>query len=324
MKIVNICRWSALAAAIGLVSAGSVHADHGPGTSGGGSSTQSAETLKPGKFSAELRLDYTEFEDLSDTQIERKTARAGDFDLLDRSFLETLSVSYGIVENFQVGLSIGLYQAKQAREAEFDETSGETEFATLDPDGLTDLWLTGKWRFYRGPIGQFATYGGVKFPTGRHNVHNSAGERVEPAATAGTGAYDGMVGLAFSRYLTSRLTIDVSGQYTIRGESDDFKLGNRIDGGVALAYRFNEDITKYPQFSAFGELNVRHLSRSEEEGDRDPNTGGTVLFLSPGVRASFTRNVAFTVSPQIPLLQDLNGEQLKTLIKVNAGLTVSF
>jgi len=307
-----------------VVATTSVRADHGPGTSGGGSSTQSAETLKPGKFSAELRLDYTEFEDLADSEIEAKAARAGDIDLLDRSFLETLSVSYGIAENFQVGLSIGLYQANRAREAEFDDTTGETEFATFDPDGITDLWLTGKWRFYRGPMGQLATFGGVKFPTGRHNVHNSEGERVEPAATAGTGAYDGMIGLAFSRYLTSRITMDVSGQYTIRGEADDFKLGDRIDGGVALAYRFNEDITKYPQFSVFGEANVRHLFKSQDDGANDPNTGGTVVFLSPGVRASFTRNVAFTVAPQIPVMQELNGEQLETKIKVNAALTFTF
>jgi len=324
MQFLNRYYLSVLAGGIGLATSGPLHADHGPGTSGGGASTQSAETMKPGKFSAELRLDYTEFEHLSDSEIDRKTARAGDFDLLDRSFLETLSVSYGVVENFQVGLSIGLYQAKRAREAEFDSSTGETEIATFDPDGLTDLWLTGKWRFYRGPIGQLATFGGVKFPTGRSDVHNSAGERVEPAATAGSGSYDGMLGLAFSRYLTSRLTMDVSGQYTIRGEHDQFKLGDRIDGGVAVAYRFTEDITKYPQFSVFGEANVRHLFKSEEDGERDPNTGGTVLFLSPGVRASFSRNVAFTVSPQIPVLQDRNGEQLETKIKVNAALTVSF
>src|SRR5262245_46715220 len=100
MRVLN---WSFLAAGIGVVAATSVRADHGPGTSGGGSSTQSAETLKPGKFSAELRLDYTEFEDLSDSEINDKAVRAGDIDLLDRSFLETLSVSYGLAENFQVG-----------------------------------------------------------------------------------------------------------------------------------------------------------------------------------------------------------------------------
>src|SRR5436189_2361379 len=86
-----------LVAGIALFAATPVHADHGPGTSGGGASTQSGETLKPGKFSVELREDYTEFEDLSVAAIEAKTTRAGSFDLLDRSFLSTVSISYGIV-----------------------------------------------------------------------------------------------------------------------------------------------------------------------------------------------------------------------------------
>lgn len=315
---------SAAAVGAAVVAANTTYADHGPGTSGGGSQTQSAETLKPGRFAIDLRLDYTEFEDLSDSEIEAKAARAGGFDLLDRSFLPTISVSYGVVDNFQLGFSIGYYDAVKAREAEFDATTGETETVTFDPDGITDLWLTAKYRLYRGPIGQFAVFGGAKFPTGDHKVTNSEGERVEPSATAGTGSFDGMAGLAYSRFLTSQLTLDASGQYTLRTEHDHFRLGDRIDAGVAVAYRFTEDIEKFPQFSVFAEANLRHLFKSEEEGDRDPNTGGTALFLSPGVRVGFGRNAALTVSPQFPVMQDLYGEQLETDFKVNAALTLTF
>ena len=307
-----------------FVATTSVFADHGPGTSGGGSSTQSAETLKPGKIAAEIRMDYTEFENLSSAEIESKASRAGSFDLLNRTFIETLSVSYGVVENFQLGLAIGLYQASRSREAEFNGDTGEIEISTFNPNGLTDLWFTGKYRFYRGPIGQFAMFGGVKFPTGRNEVRNSAGESVEPSATAGSGSVDGMIGLAYSRFLTGRLTMDVSGQYTFRTEANQFKLGDRIDAGLALAYRITEDIQKFPQVSVFVETNVRHLVESEAKGAKDPNTGGTVLFLAAGVRAGFTRNFAFILAPQIPAIQDLNGEQLKTKIKVNAALTFSF
>jgi hypothetical protein len=84
-------------------------------------------------------------------------------------------------------------------------------------------------RFYRGPIGSFAVFGGVKFPTGRFDVENSEGERVEPSATAGSGSYDGMLGLAYSRFLTSRLTLDASAQYTLRTEAE--LAGDRIDVG---------------------------------------------------------------------------------------------
>ena len=326
MKIRNSFRQMRRLATFGvaLAAVNAANADHGPGTSGGGVLTQSGETLKPGRFSVEFREDFTEFEHLSQAQIEAKAASAGGIDLLDRSFLSSVSVSYGVVENFQVGLILGYYNAVNARDAEFDSGTGDTEIATLNPDGLTDLWLSGKYRFYRGPIGQFAVFGGVKFPTGRDDVTNSEGERVEPSATAGSGSYDGMLGVAYSRFLSSRVTLDTSFQYTLRTEANNFRLGDRIDGGVALAYRFTKDIEKFPQVSAFAEANVRHLVKSEDDGERDPNTGGTVLFLTPGVRVGFTKNLSFTVSAPLPVMQDLNGTQLKTSYKVNGGLTLSF
>ena len=323
-RIFPFSGWPAVFATAALITCNAVRADHGPGTSGGGSSTQSAETLKPGKFAFELREDFTEFEHLSMSKIEAKAASAGGIDLLDRSFLETATISYGVMDNLQVGLSIGYYQAVNARDAEFDSATGDTEISTLDPNGLTDLWLTGKYRFYRGPAGQFSVFGGAKFPTGRHHVFNSAGESVEPSATAGSGSFDGLLGLAWSRYLTPRLTLDASGSYTLRTEHRAFQLGDRIDGGVALAYRFTEDIQNYPQFSAFAEANIRHLYKSEESGVRDPNTGGTVLFFTPGVRFSPNKHLSVTLGAPIPVLQDLNGEQLKTLVKVNASITFSF
>lgn len=318
----SITRLATLGVAVAAVNA--AYADHGPGTSGGGVLTQSGETLKPGTFSLEFREDYTEFEHLSQAQIEAKAAKAGSFDLLDRSFLQGISLSYGVVENFQVGLSLGYYVAVNTREAEYDSGTGDTEISTLNPNGLTDLWLSGKYRFYRGPLGSFAVFGGVKFPTGKADVLNSNGEPVEPSATAGSGSYDGMLGLAYSRFLTSRVTLDTSFQYTLRTEANNFQLGDRIDGGVALAYRFTEDIQKFPQVSAFAEANVRYLFKSKDGGVSDPNTGGTAVFLTPGVRVLFTRNFAFTLSSPLPVLQDLNGEQLKTNYKINAALTVSF
>ena len=304
--------------------AGAAMADHGPGTSGGGVGTPSGETMKPGKFSISFREDFTEFQNLSDAAITSKATSAGNIDLLDRSYLTSVAVSYGVVENFQVGAAIGYYDAVKASEAEFNPVTGETEIVTFSPDGWTDLWLTGKYRFYHGPLGHMAVLAGVKFPTGRNVVHNSAGERVEPSATAGSGAFDGAIGLAYSRFLTKQLTMDAGAQYTIRGEADDFRLGDRIDAGLAVAYRLVEDIERPFQPSVFAELNFRHLLKSEDAGESDANTGVSVLFATPGVRARFGPIVGLTIAAPIPIYQNLNGEQLKTDFKVLAELSLEF
>ncbi len=322
LKLKPMLRRGTLAVALAAVNA--ARADHGPGTSGGGASTQSGETLKPGKFAVEVREDFTQFENLSESEINAKAASAGSIDLLDNCYLTTLGVSYGILENFQASLTIGYYAAVHPSETEFNPETGQTTVATFNPNGLTDMWLTGKYRFYHGPAGSMAVIGGAKFPTGKSDVINSEGEPVEPSATAGSGSYDGLFGLAYSRFLTAQLTLDASAGYTLRTEANDFKLGDRIDGGIALAYRLTKDIQKYPQVSLFTEANVRYLYESLDGGEPDGNTGGTAVFITPGFRVAFSRNLSVTVAAPLPVFQNLNGEQLRTAYKISGGLTLSF
>lgn len=285
-------------------------ADHGPGTSGSGFTTLTAETLKPGHFSSSFQFDWTEFDGLG-----------GDIegvDLLDRSFLSTVSLGYGVAENFQLGLTYGYYAAEGNRELEGGD------IVTFDPDGFTDLWLTGKYRFYQGPAGQLALIGGVKAPTGDSSLTNSEGERVEPSATAGTGAWDGMAGLAYTVPLSAALTFDASALYTFRGERYDYQLGNRLDLGTSLAWRVCGDAKTFPQVSLVAEATLRHISKSEDEGEKDGNTGGTVLFLSPGVKVSFTERIAASVGIQLPVVQNLNGRQVETQFRLISGISIAF
>lgn len=285
-------------------------ADHGPGTSGSGFTTLTAETLKPGQFSSSFQFDWTEFDGLG-----------GDIegvDLLDRSFLSTLNVSYGVAENFQLGLTYGYYAAEGNRELEGGD------IVTFDPDGFTDLWLTGKYRFYQGPAGQLALIGGVKAPTGDSSLTNTEGEQVEPSATAGTGAWDGLAGLAYTVPLSAALILDTSALYTFRGERYDYRLGNRLDLGTSLAWRVCGDAKTFPQISLVAEATLRHIAKSEEEGAKDGNTGGTVLFVSPGVKVSFTEKIAGSIGIQLPVLQDLNGRQVETQFRLITGVSIAF
>ena len=308
-------------------------ADHGPGTSGSGAFTESAETLKSWQWSATVRHDWTEFKTPGDRELAGKEA----FELIDRAFLTTLNVGVGITDNFQLGLMFGYYAADGVREIAHHDDEGAhheeeeagheasaPEFSTADPDGWTDVWLNGKVRIYRGSAGQFALYGGVKFPVGDDRVINSAGERIEPAATPGTGAWDGMFGAACTVSLRPNLALDASAQYTVRGERHDYRLGNRFDAGVALGWRFIGGAKSFPQVSLQAEANVRAVEKSKAGGEHDPNTGGTALFLSPGVRVRFNEHAAWSVGVQLPVAQDLNGDQVETDFRVSSSVTITF
>jgi hypothetical protein len=311
---------SAAATALGAA----LLAHHGPGTSGGGSSTISGETLKAGSWDLDLRTDYTNFRHFSREEAEQHAAASGDFDAVKYSIVQSTSLAYGITDDFQLGATIGYYYADNFISADRDPDTGEVESGQANPRGLTDLWLQAKYRVLQGQPGNLAVIGGLKLPTGRDDVRLDNGERLEPSSQPGSGAADLQGGLAYSRFLTSQLTIDASLLYTYRTRRAGFKVGDRFDIGTALAYRLTEDIGEFPQWSVFGEVNGVYVQKDEPAEGPNPNTGGFTVFVTPGARVRFSPNVALTVAPSFPVYQDLNGDQDKTRFKMAATLSFSF
>jgi len=305
-----------------VLAAGEALANHGPGTSGGGSSTVSGETLRAGGFDLSLRTDATWFESVSRTEAEAHALQSGEFDALRRSFVESLSLAYGITDDFQIAGQIGYYQGTDFVDAEADGMGG-VESVTADPNGITDLWITGKLRVMRGANGHFAFLGGVKLPTGEDDERLSNGEPLEPSSQPGTGSVDYLAGIAYSRYLTGRTTLDTSGIYTMRTEHSGFEVGDRVDLGFAVAWRLTESVQSFPSASVSAELLGTWLGKDEDDGDTNPSSGGTVVYFSPGFRERFDEHIALAIAPAFPIHQDSNGDQVDTEAKLALTLSIS-
>src|SRR3954464_9212868 len=225
-------------------------ANHGPGASGGGSSTVSGEVLKPGAWELALRENYSQFEHFSRSAAIARAEEGGDFDALSYGFLTTLSFAYGVIPDLEVAATIGYFHGHDFIGAEVEE-SGEVNVGTANPSGLTDLAVIAKWRVIKGYPGNVAVLGGVKAPTGNNDVRLSNGELLSPTDQPGSGAWDFPVSVGYSRFLTPRITVDAGAVYTFRTTHDGFKVGDRVDLGVALAYRLTESIKRFPQYSVF-------------------------------------------------------------------------
>jgi hypothetical protein len=298
--------------------------NHGPGTSGGGASTISGETLKAGAASLDFRFDYTKFKGVSEAEAASMAAQSGGFDSLDRAFVYTLSFSYGITDDWQVGVQAGYYVGQHFVSADPGE-GGEIEVGTANPRGLTDTWFTTKYRVLKGAPGHLSFIAGVKAPTGENDHRLTTGETLEPSSQPGTGAVDFQFGAAYSRYLTTNVTIDTSAVYTLRTRHEGFKVGDRADMGVALAYRLTDDIKEMPNLSVFIEaLGVYIGKDSDEIGGANPNSGGWTMYVSPGVRCRFTPRLSAMLAVLVPTLQELNGSQVKQDYRISAGVTFSF
>ena len=292
-----------------------VYANHGPGTTGSGSSTESGQTLKKDQFIFSIDNTYTDFESLSLEQAEQRALESEEFDALSDAFLTRLNFGFGVSDDFQIDANIGWYSGRGFIDVHAEEGE-EVESAFADPEGLTDLLIRGKYRVIKGQPGDLSLIAGVSFPLGDDNERLSDGDRLEPSSQPGSGTYAVQGGLAYSKFLTPRVALSASSVFTYRFEDDDFQIGERVDTGVALAYQLSDSPTSYPVFSLFTEANYQYIGRDEEDDQSNTNSGGNTLFLTPGVRVAFNENMGFSLAPSFPVAQNQNGDQLESDFRV--------
>lgn len=125
-----------------------------------------------------------------------------------------------------------------------------------DPDGIGDMTIMGQYRLPEFPETkiQAAILFGAKTPTGDTTVDsgtatitNSGGftrtfesELLETENQPGSGSWDGIFGMAFSRSFGS-LSVDSSFLYTLVTEgSQDTDLGDVVNYNLALSYSLGE------------------------------------------------------------------------------------
>jgi len=313
-------------------------AHHGPGSSGAGLSVGSAETLPQGEVSISYKVDYTHYEVLSDAEIQALTESVGaghvHLDVVRESLLQTFHLAFGVTDLLQleVGL-LGRYRAVAVAEG---HTHGDLSYGYHtfgDINGETDTWVSGKFQALSGDAGKLALTAGLKLPTGKTDARSQ-----EPPSTTnarildlglqpGSGSLDGTFGLAYTLPLGEGLSLDADSRYTVRGAHETFRAGDRFDGGLSLGYRLLSTEDAF-SLGLFLEANGVVLNRNREEEDGvwedEDNTGGLVVFASPGLRVSMGKNFSGALSFQVPVMQELNAPQQKTDYKASLSVSTSF
>jgi hypothetical protein len=201
----------------------------------------------------------------------------------------------------------------------------KTPAGTENASGLGDIRLQGKYRFYRRdlPFGrdQLAIIGGVEFPTG--STSEGPGIKDAPALQLGSGGVDGIVGLAAGT-TRSWYSIEASFRWKINSEAKDVEFGDVLLYDLYLAYQaYPEWPTPLAQFNLSVELNGRTSYDIKIDG-RNVNTGGTVLFVSPGIQYILTENLLVESGVQIPVVKNFSNRALEPEVTVLFGLRYIF
>ncbi len=194
--------------------------------------------------------------------------------------------------------------------------------------GIGDLKLFGRYTVLRknwpGRTFRISPFAGVETPTGEDDKSDAFGR--QPASVQlGSGSWDPFGGIVLT-YQTLDFEVDAAVSYQVNTEANDFEFGDVARLDASLQYRLWPRELKggVPGF-LYGviETNLIHKDKNQDAGVDNANSGGTTLFLVPGVQY-VTKRWVFEAAAQLPVVQDLNGTALENDYIVRAGFRFNF
>lgn len=232
------------------------------------------------------------------------------------------ALGYGVTSDLAI-FGVLPYLDKQ-----LDLTMPGGQRITRSTSGIGDVQLFARYTVFQkdlpGRNFRIAPFLGLKLPTGDANDRDSFGRLPQPLQL-GSGSWDPVGGVIVT-YQTLDYQVDAQLSYKVNTEAIGFEHGDEFGFDASLQYRLwpRELGGGVPGF-LYGviETNLSHQARNQIGDVDDPNSGGTRLYLSPGLQYVTKRWVLEGIV-QLPVVQNLNGTALKDDFIVRAGFRLNF
>lgn len=239
-----------------------------------------------------------------------------EFDSL-REQRTTLLLAYGLSDRFDVYARLP-YSERDLTETEEGASEHVRHAGLGDPEfyGQARIWSSG----FDAQVGVrsslYAIFG-VKTDWGENDA-SVDGERLDEHVQPGTGSTDWFGGLSGSYLVDRRSAIFASAQYRYTGRNE---FGYRYGRVALLNLAYEHKLA--PKWDAVVEANYRNAGRDEVDagGTTDPDTGGSITYITPRLLFDAGGGWVFRAAAQIPLSESgLNGNQDEKAV-VNIGVT---
>ena len=345
-----------------MISPALAHHPGGASNTGGAGPivTISASTLEAGHGAIAFLYEYLAFSGLGDADLIAAAGKHIHAHSIGTIQSASLGAAYGVTDDFMVSVRIPWVLRTDIREGHHEHLPGGIVSNTVDDrgdsSGFGDVTVLGQYRFLNNQASrtEAAFLFGVKAPTGATDRIDQQGLLFEAEFQPGSGSWDFMLGTAFTqRFGAWSFDVNVLGVLVGTG-TQDTKLGDRFLYNAAVSYRLVgytapeqhaslpssalahgpvshrhahplETIPATPQWTvdAILELNGEWHDFETTSGVRDPNSGGHVLLLSPGVRIARGAFSGFATFG-IPIVNEMNGLQSKTRYRMLSGIAYAF
>src|SRR3954447_13799997 len=354
---------SALVGAFALIASPALAHHPGGASNTGGAGpivTISASTLEAGHGAVAFLYEYLAFGGLGDADLIAAAGKHIHAHSIGTIQSASVGAAYGVTDDFMISVRAPYVNRTDIREGHHEHLPGGIVSNTVDyrgnSSGFGDVTVLGQYRFLNNQATrtEAAFLFGAKLPTGATNRIDALGELFEAEFQPGSGSTDLMLGAAFTQRFGA-WSFDTNVLAVLVGTgTQDTKLGDRFLYNAAVSYRLVgytapeqhagvpssalahgpvphrhahplEKVPAAPQWTvdAILELNGEWHDFESISGVRDPNSGGHVLLLSPGLRIARGAFSGFATFG-IPIVNDMNGIQSKTSYRFFTGVAYAF
>jgi hypothetical protein len=239
----------------------------------------------------------------------------------------TLGIDYSVNHDWGVNVQVPYIDRKHS-------TLGIGSDGTFPADGafdshtrnLGDIRVVGRYQGFT-PHCNFGILYGLKLPTGSYTQTGTSTDPNNPGVSApidrglqpGTGTTDAILGAYYTDSLGQNWDYFTQALYQKALNSrNDYKPGDGFNLNFGLRYA---GITSFaPQL----QFNYRYVRHDEGANADQVSTGGTLLYISPGITVPLGTQLSVFGFVQLPLYQDVNGVQLAPRYTASVGVHYSF
>jgi hypothetical protein len=345
-----------------LAAPAAAHHPGGGGNTGGAGPifTIPASTLDEGQTAVGVMFEYVRLRTLSDQTLV-KAAISGNEGVHDLKTIESASaiMAYGLTKDLTVSMRVPWVGRTGIREGDATDPLNPEVVDRGSASGFGDITFLGQYRFFNDKSSrtEAAVLLGVKAPTGVTNRVDKQGELFDAEFQPGSGAWNGLFGLAGTHRFGS-WSLDSNVLYILSSTgTQDTNLGDRFLYNAAVSYRLTGAAAGQASHMHLGgplsepmyhggpkgkkhdheepaapagpavdlvlEVNGEWHDKQVTAGVKDANSGGTVVYLSPGVRVSVDKWSGY-VSLGIPVVNEPNGIQPEPSLRIITGVSLAF
>lgn len=230
------------------------------------------------------------------------------------------NLTLGLDHSFDAdwGINLQLPVFNRSHETYGEAYPSRDEWVSSHSRGIGDARITGRYQGLSADRGTGVTFG-LKLPTGETDDTFKDGSPLDRGLQLGTGTTDLLLG----GYRFGNLDPDwgyfaqATAQIALNSH-DHFRPGNGLNASAGVRYMGLEQVI--PQL----QLNARVEKRESGAQADKPNSGASLLYLSPGLTVPVGHRMQVYGFFQVPIYQRVNGYQIEPRYFLSGGLSYSF